>query len=260
MTTSHKPDRQSGDFAREAAQTLGTDFVERDRMSLQQIREKFDTENILVVAGGSIKLFTPWGECFFHPSMSVPRIKALKQGKPDPMVEAMGLKPGDSVLDCTLGLGSDAIVSSFAAGKRGRVTGVESSPELALLVRHGLRNFEYQSNTVREAAAGIEVISGDCADYLQMQPDNSFEIVYFDPMFRFPRKKSSSMEPLRGIVNSDPLDPAVVLEALRVAKRRVVMKENWFSKEFARLGFSRVTGGKYSPVAFGVITKQEAGP
>ena len=259
VTTSHKSDPRSEAIAGWAAEVLNSEFVDRSRMSLDDLKIKYNAENIIVVANGEIKLYSPQGEYFFHPSMSVPRIKAIRQGKSDHMIAAMALKPGGSVLDCTLGLGSDAIVASFAAGPEGLVTGIEAVPEIALIVKHGMANYITESQTLKSA---IERIRVECAlyeQYLTGIPDQAFDIVYFDPMFRHPRLKSSSMEPLRGIVRYDPLSPDAVREALRVARKRVVMKENNFSCEFARLGFSAVIGGRYSPVAFGVIEKQEAG-
>ncbi len=257
VTTSHRPDNESVNAAMTAAAELKTVFVERNRMSLARIREKYGIENVLVVTGREVKLFTPLGEYFFHPSMSVPRLKAIKQGKPDHMVEAMSLKPGDWVLDCTLGLASDAIVAAAVAGPNGRVVGVEICPELAYMVRIGLKNYCTETKILKEAVSRVEVWTGDCNCYLAELPDRSFDIVYFDPMFRYPRIKSSSMEPLRGIMNSEPIHPTMIREAVRVARKRVVMKENWFSKEFERLGFLRVTGGKYSPVAYGIIDRRE---
>lgn len=259
VTTSHKPDASSIAMAADAAEVLRTDFVDRGRMSLAQLRDKYDIENILVINREEIVLHTSQGEYFFHPSMSIPRIKAIKQGKPDHMLEAMALKKGDTVLDCTLGLGADAIVAAFAAGPGGLVVGVEFAPELAYIVKQGLDLYAKGSQALREAMSRIEVICGDSARFLAEQPNDSFDVVYFDPMFRFPRKKSSSMQPVRGIVNTEPLSGQIVGEALRVARKRVVMKENQFSHEFSRLGFDRVEGGRYSPVAFGIKDKQEAG-
>ncbi|MBU7005177.1 class I SAM-dependent methyltransferase [Phosphitispora fastidiosa] len=259
VTTSHKPDPRSVVIGVWAAEVLKTEFVERSRMSLEALKIKHNAENIIVVANGDMKLYSSRGEYFFHPSMSVPRIKAIKQGKSDHMIAAMALKPGGSVLDCTLGLGSDAIVASFAAGPEGLVTGIEAVPELALLVKHGMANYQSESLALKSAVERIRVECAFYEQYLTGIPDQAYDVVYFDPMFRHPRLKSSSMEPLRGIVKYDPLSPEAVQEALRVARERVVMKENNFSQEFARLGFRAVIGGRYSPVAFGIIEKQEAG-
>ena len=259
VTTSHQPDTKPLAMANRAAEVLGTVLVERKHKPLSQLMAENGSENVLVFNREQIVLYTPIGEFFFHPSMSIPRIKALKEGKPDHMVEAMCLMPGDHILDCTLGLGADAIVAAVVVGPLGRVVGVESAPELAFIVRHGLMNYQKGSIALRQAMNRIEVVHSDCLQYLMSLKDNCFDIVYFDPMFRFPRKRSSSMQPLRGIVNPEPVSGEMIREALRVARKRVVMKENGFSTEFARLRFADIIGGKYSPVAFGVINKQEAG-
>jgi 16S rRNA (guanine1516-N2)-methyltransferase len=258
VTTSHKPDLESIEKAQAAARTLDALLVERERMSFDLLREKYKIENIMVVSREQPVLHTPIGEYFFHPSMSVPRIKALKQGRPDNMVNAMSLEPGDSILDCTLGLGADAIVASYISGHSGKLVGLESVKEIAYIVKGGLKEYQRDSNLLKQAMSRIEVISCYNEQYLEEQPDNSFDIVYFDPMFRFPRKKISSIEPIRGMVNNTPLNEKAIQEAVRVARKRVVIKENWFSKEFLRLGCHKVFGGKYSPVAYGIIDKQEA--
>lgn len=43
------------------------------------------------------------------------------------------------------------------------------------------------------------------------------------------------------------------MEALRVGRRRVVLKERRESAEFARLGFKYLSGGRYTRVAYGLI-------
>lgn len=259
VTTSHKPDSESVILGKQAAIVLNTLFAEREKMSLNKLRQKYMCENVLVVKDNELTLHTELGEYFFHPSMSVPRIKGIREGKNDHMVDAMNLQPGEVVLDCTLGLGSDSVVAAFATGPSGKVVGLEYSPEIALIVKHGLHYSNERRAAVREAMTRIEVVNIDYSTFLAEQDDNSFDIVYFDPMFRFPRRESSSMQPLRKVVNPEPVPVSAVKQAVRVARRRVVMKENWFSKEFERLGFTHVVGGKYSPVAFGIIDKEEAG-
>lgn len=43
------------------------------------------------------------------------------------MLRAAGLSEGDTFLDCTLGLGSDAIIASMAVGETGSVIGIEKT-------------------------------------------------------------------------------------------------------------------------------------
>ena len=78
-------------------------------------------------------------------------------------------------------------------------------------------------------------------------------MIYFDPMFRHPLEKSISLSPLREVADMRALTRETIEEAKRVAKHRVVMKENARSAEFIRLGFEKVVGGTYSKVHYGVI-------
>ncbi|HWI54496.1 MAG TPA: class I SAM-dependent methyltransferase, partial [Desulfobacteria bacterium] len=184
VTTTHQPDDNSVLLGRQAASSLNTVYADRQRMSLEKLREKYSCENILVIKNHQLTLFSPLGEYFFHPSMSVPRIKAIKEGKTDHMVEAMQLKSGYTVLDCTMGLGADAIVAAFVSGPGGHVTGLESSPEIAYIVSRGLITYNDSRPQLKEAMSRIDVINDNYNDFLAKQQESSFDIVYFDPMFR----------------------------------------------------------------------------
>ena len=81
----------------------------------------------------------------------------------------------------------------------------------------------------------------------------SYDAVYFDPMFRRPVHESEGMNALRVLADARALTAEVIAEARRVARRRVVMKERQGSREFARLGFTDLAGGKYSRIAYGVM-------
>ena len=156
-------------------------------------------------------------------------------------------------MDCTLGLGSDALVASYVVGARGKVVALEVNPLIAEVVRHGMKNFSADTPHILEAMRRVEIVTADCRDYLSTCASDSFDAVYFDPMFRRPVEKSSGLNPIRPLADSRPLTEEIIREACRVARRRVVMKEHSGSAEFERLGFKVLSGGKYSSVAFGVI-------
>ncbi|MCX7781785.1 MAG: class I SAM-dependent methyltransferase, partial [Negativicutes bacterium] len=166
---------------------------------------------------------------------------------------AMGLAPGMTVLDCTLGLATDAIVASFVTGPKGKVTGLESSPVLALVAKYGLGSFTAESNEITAALRRIEVKCDDHRVYLQEQPDASVDVVFFDPMFRVPIASSSNLKPLRYLANPQPLSKEIIKEAARVARRRIVVKEAQASGALRELGFALTVGGKYSSVQYGVM-------
>jgi len=137
VTTSRHPTAQEEARARALAEELGLPYAAR-RGSLADL----GATAALVVTRERLVVHTAAGEIFFHPGMARPRVRELERGKPDVMVEAMGLRPGDAVLDCTLGLGSDAIVAAYVVGEQGRVVGLEAVAVLAAVVRWGLKHYD----------------------------------------------------------------------------------------------------------------------
>lgn len=253
VTTSRNPNRDSEILAENISGKLGLNFIRRADFSLDALKKIHGAENILLVKNNSLVAVTEEGELFFHPSTAHLRIKNLRQGQGDRLIDAAKIRSGDKILDCTLGLGSDAIVESFVAGAAGKIIALEVNPIIAEVVRFGMKNFSEDSPHILQAMRRVEVITANYLDFLKSAADNSFDVVYFDPMFRHGINKSSGINPLRPLADNSPLNFAAVVEARRVARRCVVMKENSRSGEFARLGFKIAEGGKYSSVAFGVI-------
>jgi len=243
--------------AQDLATALTADFIARDHMSLENLRLKNQIDHILVVTKTQLKLIMPTGTYFFHIGMAKLRIQNLRIGKTDHMINAMQLTSGDVVLDCTLGLGTDAIVASYVLGSSGRVIGVESSPIVTELVCRGLVAYDPEDPEMALAMLRIEVVCAEHMDYLQRLPDKSVDIVYFDPMFRRPVQESSGIAPLRLLANPSPVTKDAIDEAKRVARKRVVFKEAAKSREFLRLGFQNCCGGTYSSVMFGYIETKE---
>ena len=255
VTTVRKPTPDVEKLAEEISLELGGKFVAREDFSFDKLRTLHGAENILLVKKDSLSVVTGDGELFFHPNTAHLRIKNLREGDGDRLIDALKISDGSTVLDCTLGLGSDAIVESFIAGSSGKVVALEVNPLIAEIVRRGLKNFSDDSEHVLTAMRRIEVANVAAENFLPTCADNSFDVVYFDPMFRRPVKKSSGLNAIRPLADGRPLSTEIVREAVRVAKFRVVMKEHRGSDEFARLGFELVDGGRYSSVAFGVIEK-----
>lgn len=240
-------------LAEDTARKLNLKFVERKDFSIDALKKIYGAENILTAKKNSLNLLTEEGELFFHPNTAHLRIKNLRNGEGDRLIDAGKISAGMKILDCTLGLGSDAIVESFVVGEFGKVVALEINPVLAEIVRHGMKNFSADNEKVLQAMRRVEIITTDYFDFLKSAENNSFDVVYFDPMFRHAIKKSSGINPVRPLANKNPLTIEAVQEACRVAKNFVVMKENSKSHEFSRLGFKITDGGKYSSISFGVI-------
>ncbi|MFZ5898215.1 MAG: class I SAM-dependent methyltransferase [Bacillota bacterium] len=256
VTTSLRTSAEVRDLARRLAGELGCPFVERNKLGLDALAALYGADGIVHVGEKRVSLLIGGQEFFYHPGMAKLRIKEIIAGKTDQMVKALGLLPGDTVLDCTLGLGADAVVASYIVGVQGRVVALESTPVLAVLMRHGLQTYNgNESGELVRAMRRVEVVCARHEDFLRDSGDGTFDVVYFDPMFRKPINASSAMEPLRLVANNEPVKAATVDEAIRVARKRVVLKERRGSDEFSRLGFTRVEGGRYSPIAYGIIEK-----
>jgi hypothetical protein len=255
VTTSTRGQTHLEGKAIQVAQEMRVPFIKRGRSSLAQMIGKYEIDKLLMVTSEGVKcVFRDKGTdpFFFHPSSAMFRIKRLMGGDRDPFVETTQLTSGMTFLDCTLGLASDSIVASYVVGPTGRVNGLESQEVLAYLVRDGLRTWDSKIEKLNDAMRGIQVTLSEHATFLRDCPANSYDVVYFDPMFETTKNDSIGLSPLKKIANYDKLHVETVKEACRVAKQRVVMKESSYSLRFQQLGFQPVER-KYASHWFGTI-------
>ena len=187
---------------------------------------------------------------FFHPGMALNRIRRLLAGGQDHMVDAMGLAGGMKVLDCTLGMAADAIVASHVVGPEGQVVGLEVSPLVAAVVRHGLAEYKVGGAEVNAAMRRISVVNCDCRQYLAAAAPGSFDVVYFDPMFCRPVEASPGIAGLRRWACHAPIDEETFNMALRAASSAVVLKTRRYARPPAWREPDRVAGGASSTVKY----------
>lgn len=257
VTTTERPDEETIRYARRIAEELGCAYAPRRRDTISGLmRSRPEAADGVLVAGPEGLKFLQPGEhpLFYHPSMAYIRAKRLREGEYDAMAHAALAAPGDAVLDCTAGLGSDALVFSVAVGAEGRVTALEASSLLHLIVREGMRTYRTELSDIDAAMRRVEHVKAEHLEYLRGLPDKSYDIVYFDPMFTKPVMASASLLPLRTVAEDAPLTEEAVQEARRVARKSVVLKEHRDSKEFDRLGFARARRTA-NAVAYGVISQ-----
>lgn len=221
--------------AKQLAEELQVHYIQRTG-TVSKMRQRLGAERVLVV-GERVTFHANGQKVFFHPSMAVVRVKRMKLGDTDVVVEKSGVLPGDTVLDCTLGMGADAIVFAHAVGEKGKIVGIEHNPVLAVLVREGLRTWHSDVPEVNDAMRRVQVVTGNHVAYMKDLPDHSVDVVYFDPMFRSTIKESSNFDPVRILSKADALTLDSMEEAKRIARRSIVLKERISSGEFQRLGF-----------------------
>ena len=250
-TTQSQEDISPG--LKEFIDQTGFDFVPRRRRGLTDLAWEQGAAGVIVWESGGPVLYIQGEKLFFHPSMAKSRIAAYrKKGQEDLLIKACQLQPGCSFLDCTLGMGADAIVASYFS-QTGRITGLESEAAAAAVIGWGMKMYGGRITWLNQAINRIEVVNYDHLNYLPQLPALSYDIVYFDPMFQQPLLQSQPLSPLRKLANPQPLDPAAIEQACRVSRSRVVLKTQAASGEIERLGFRRVPGSRHNPIIYGVI-------
>ncbi len=254
MTTSGQPSLNMIERAQQIANRMQLPYVERAGKSMQTMRIQTDATDLIIISADKMEWLRE-GEpaLFFHPGMSYVRAKRLAKGEADPLLQAADFIAGDSVLDCTAGMAADAIIFSYGGGHPSQVVALESELPLFLIVSEGLKAYSSQSELFNQAMRRINMIHSSHLTYLRTLADRSFDIIYFDPMFRSPVAASSGIRPLRTYAEGGTIQDEAIVEALRVARKRVIMKERFGSEQFARFGF-RVLSRKGASTAYGVIT------
>ncbi len=256
LTTTKKPSESQLIKVEEIKDKLDLSYVDRKNDSILQMLKENECTHFLVVKKDKIVITDGNEELFWHPNMSIIKIKSMLNGEIDPIIKAMDLQEGDSVLDCTLGFAADALVVAAYIGENGKVIGTEANKYIAYLTQDGLQNYKEATEEMKSIMKRIRVINANYNDYLKSLEDNSIDVVYFDPMFKTPNMKSAFMNSLRPYAEHSYLTNEVINEALRVARKRVVAKERMFSKELEKLGFNEFYGGgARGSTKYGAIVK-----
>jgi len=239
------------DMAKAWARELKVPYIERsDAKSLGEMLEENGLDALLVASGKGPRVFGASGTFMYHPGVGMIRWKRAQRGEKDHFLEAAGLKKGDRFLDCTMGLASDSLMASFAVGKEGRVVGLEASRLICFTVSRSLPLYSDGPKEMLEDLRRIEPVFAEAGEYLARLEKDSFDVIYFDPMFHVPVASSDGISALRQLACRKELDKKTVDLAL-LAAPKVVIKER--SEKFLRsLGCTMVTGGRYSRVRYGI--------
>lgn len=147
-------------------------------------------------------------------------------GRQQPLARAVGFKPGFTprVLDATAGLGRDAFVLASLGCD---VALLERSPVVAALLADALQRAALDADTA-PIAARMHWHEGDSRERLaDLAASFQADTIYLDPMY--PERKKSAlvkkeMRLFRQVLGDDQDAPQLLAEALRHARRRVVVK------------------------------------
>ncbi len=229
----------------------GCPYVPRCGRSISGFVSEAGTDGAIVFGAQEMVIRVGDAVHHFHPNMAKLRIVALLRGERDRMANAMRLRSGDSVLDCTCGLGTDAIVASYVVGEGGTVQTLEASPLLAPIVRRGLQAYVHPVAPVTEAMRRVRVVQAVCDEVLADLSSKSWDVVYFDPLFESTVGDSSGLDLVKLLGLPDTPTDKTIRDAVRVARRSVVMKDRLPGRALRGLGFQIVSRGRRT--CFGVI-------
>lgn len=276
VTTTFKPSEDQVQKAHELATRFGVPYVIRRKNSVKGLMTYHGVDFVMIVEKDRVVIREEERQFFWHPNMLPMRLKSLRVSGTLPLFQALDLKKGDRVLDCTCGMAGDLLMIAVGAGPTGYVRGLEASPVLYYLTSNGIRAFVQKakfgfpaeerfsssiSNESLELLRGIgkiEISEANAKSYLNTLPDKSYDSVYFDPMFVEPNMKSEAMNAMRILAVHDQLEIGTLLEAVRVARKRVVIKTRFGIGELDRLSIGRFTGRREpGQIIYGIIDVNE---
>ena len=234
------------------AEQLGAELITRPHnMSVEEVMAEHNLTALVVGEKQGPRIHSSAGSFAYHPGMAVLRMQQLKRGGKEHLIEALALKPGARVLDATLGLAADAAIAAYAVGEAGCVVGLEASPLLYFAVSYGLAHYVAEDKDLTQALRRIRPVQALAAAYLEECAANSFDVVYFDPMFRHPVQGAKGMEALRPLSYEAPLDARTLELAKRVAARVVIKERSEYI--LRQYGCTEFIGGKYSRIKYGIL-------
>ncbi|MBG9455970.1 hypothetical protein ABE61_18460 [Lysinibacillus sphaericus] len=242
VTTAGRPDDLSLALAAFACEQLDAPLEPRKKRSVRKISQELHAN--VIVAGKNRFEYYAFGAdepFFFHPNSAAFRLKRVARGEVEPFLEAAQLEKGDSVLDCTLGLAADAMLAAYTVGEAGQVVGLEANPNVAFIVEQGMQSYDTTELPLTACMRHIEVVQAEAVSYLKTLPDNTFDVVYMDPMFEEIIEEANNFEALRIAGEHVTLTDEWVMEAYRVARKRVVLKAHFRSEWFAKYHFQQLT-------------------
>lgn len=254
VTTGGRYNEETLQKARDIAMRYGLEFAMRRKRSVKELNERYNDDVMIVGNDGlSIAPQSCKESVKYHPNFSMVRAKRLLKNENDALVEAAELESGMSFLDCTMGLGADSVIASMAVGNQGKVTALEHSFILYLLTKEGLASYNADNDIINEAMRNIKALHVNYETYLKTLADNSFDVIYFDPMFDEEISKSQSLRTITPVTHTETLSETAVEEAKRVAAEKVVLKDHFRSKRFEQFGFEQQIR-KTSKVHYGIIS------
>lgn len=239
--------------AKARAQALGFPYFQRED-TLEEMAARYQVDGFLIY-GKQLPYYWNGGEEYrFHMGTAVLRTSQMEKGNQDRLCRLLPTDDFCSVLDCTFGQAGDSSTMSWYLLGRGQVTALEKSPILYEIGRAGIAGYVDKDEKLTKAVRRISLWHQDYKTFLQQAAPKSFDVIYFDPMFHYPVKREvNDMEGFRRAASYDGLAEEVLRLAMKVARKKIIVKERPFSPLFRNGLFTEVHGKKGQTTAYGVI-------
>lgn len=194
----------------------------------------------------------------FHLNMAAIRLNQLEKNNKDRLIDVADISEGMTVLDGTLGLGSDTLVLAWQVGETGKVVALEKSEAIYAVMNENFKKLMKKGEEYSFLLERVEIIHASLQEYVEKTEDSYFDRVYLDPMFDKPRKKSDGIGALRPWAVEEIPTPEVIAECLRISKSMVVIKEpkasRWW-KDGEYFFKNQLTGQRYQSVRYRILEK-----
>lgn len=148
-------------------------------------------------------------------------------GRGQAIAKAIGLKQNrtPNVLDVTAGLARDAwVLASLGC----RITLVERSPVLAVLINDAISRALEHETTHEFLVNNFKLVQQDAVPYLQRLAEAERpDVIYIDPMYPARTKSAlvkKDMQILQRLIGEDDNAESILCTALECAQKRVVIK------------------------------------
>lgn len=252
VTTAQKPTEATRNTAETIGRTWHLPVYVRDGRSIERLVAQYGIATWIVVTDREVRCVCPPAPpMMWHPSMGLVRAKRVAAGGRDGLLTITGAVAGDVVIDATAGFCADAAVFALIGA---RVTAIEGSLPLAILATEATRSGQCDWKPYEQAMRSITVVHADHARWLAQQPDQSADIVSFDPMFHAPIVQSSAMDALRPFAITAPMEWETIDHARRIARKCVVIKQRADSRWLQSLQqLDRCMIHRFQRIAYAVI-------
>lgn len=231
ITTSIKTTSELNDKAQKLANELNLNYIKRNKTTIKQLLAT--VRGVIVVYKNKLSYFENDSEFFFHLDTTALKIKNSDN---EPLVEIIG-KEKQNVIDCTMGLAGDSILLSYYGHN---VTSIEKNRIIHLITSVGLENYISPDDEINKAMRKIITHNYDCVDYLKRTPDNTFDIIYFDPMFSYNITESNNLAGITPLADTAFPYEEFLQEATRVGKDKIIIKAHFKDNIFEKYNFTRI--------------------